>query len=163
MRKFLTFAFLLYGAVLFRILFLGREAELSLSVPEYFFLYANGCPGRTLFRYLSFFLAKRDRESFFLAFFNIGGNFLLFLPMGFFLPALFFRMRKPGRALGAVFPAVVLAELFQGVLRIGVPDIDDLLLNLSGAYAGVRLAEIFGFCGNCCHRKPGLRIHFEKK
>ena len=146
MKKILRDAFILYVAVLLRILFLGRGAECSFSVREYFFLYANLCPFRTLVRYVSFFLLKRDRASFCLALINIGGNFLLFLPMGLFLPALFSRLRRFRKCVWTVFFLISFSEILQGVLRIGIPDVDDLLLNLLGACIGFCVAKNLGFC-----------------
>ena len=138
MRKITACFFFLYVAAAALLLF-GRDAQVSLTVSEYFLSCANPIPLRTLARYLSFFIRRRDRRSFLLCLSNIGGNFLLFLPMGFFLPTLFKAVRTEGRCLLAVFFTVLGAELLQGILRVGIPDVDDLLLNMLGAYVGFRL------------------------
>ncbi len=136
MRKMLFCLFGLYGIVLAGILFAGRTADLSVPLSEYFACRANVVPFQTLSRYIGFFLKRKDEESFLLAIRNIGGNFLLFMPMGFLLPALFSDMRKFGGVFRVIFLMVLSAEIMQGVLRVGVPDIDDLIVNLAGACVG---------------------------
>ncbi len=139
MRKIFFYLFLLYCLAVAEILLIGRKISDSVPVADYFILYANIIPFETLIRYVAFFAGRRDIDSFRLAFFNLGGNFLLFLPMGFFLPVLFSDMTKRNRCLFAVFCTVLTAELLQGIFRVGIPDIDDLTVNLLGAYVGFSL------------------------
>jgi glycopeptide antibiotics resistance protein len=80
-----------------------------------------------------------------LAFSNIGGNLILFLPMGFFLPALFAELRRSRLCLFVIFCLILAAELLQGVFRVGIPDIDDLTVNMLGAYVGFLLSKKFIF------------------
>ena len=152
MKKFLWGLFFLYCLFLAEILLIGREPNLLLSVKDYFVLQANVIPFKTLIRYASFFAARRDFESFLLAFFNIGGNFFLFLPMGFFLPALFVKTRTRGHCFFIIFCLILSAELLQGVFRVGIPDIDDLIVNLLGSYIGLLLSKKL-FSDERCHRK----------
>jgi glycopeptide antibiotics resistance protein len=67
--------------------------------------------------------------------FGLAGNFLLFLPLGFFLKV--FIQRKTVTLLLYAVCISVLIELLQLVLRIGVCDIDDVMLNSAGALAGM--------------------------
>ena len=145
MKKILWCLFFTYCLLLAEILLVGREPNLLLSVKDYFVLNANVIPFKTLIRYASFFAARRDWESFLLAFYNIGGNFFLFFPMGFFLTVLFAKMRKRLLYLLFVFCLVLSAELLQGVFCAGVPDIDDLIVNLFGSYIGFLLSKKFIF------------------
>lgn len=67
---------------------------------------------------------------------NLAGNILLFMPMGFLLKAL--NNEKSTRQI--VLTCVVISisiELLQLLFKIGVCDIDDVLLNTLGAYFGV--------------------------
>ena len=141
MKKFLSYLFLIYCAILAEILFVGRKPELSIPLREYFISRANVVPFRTIMRYVNFFLTRMDKDSFFLALRNIGGNFLLFMPMGFFLPVFFSTERKFGIALPTVFLMVFAVEILQGVFRVGVPDIDDLIVNMMGAYIGMLVSK----------------------
>ena len=143
MKKVRFCLFFLYCAWLAEILLLGRTAERSLSVREYFLTYANICPFQTLVRYTVYFIKRRDWFSLRLALFNIGGNFVLFIPMGFFLPVLFPRLRRFRKALFVILGTVLAAELLQGILRVGVPDIDDLAVNAAGACLGILLGKAF--------------------
>ena len=65
---------------------------------------------------------------------NILGNLLAFSPFGFFLPYFFKKLRKPINFLIVVSLIVCLVEILQLVFMTGVCDIDDLLLNVSGAF-----------------------------
>lgn len=140
MKKLLFCFFFLYCTILAEILFFGRTADLSIPVTEYFFLHANFRPFATILRYILFFLRRRDTESLFLALLNLGGNFTLFFPMGFFFPVLFPFVQK---RFAVIFSAVLLAEVLQGILRIGVPDIDDLIINMAGAWIGILWGKKF--------------------
>ncbi|HEV7329750.1 MAG TPA: VanZ family protein [Flavisolibacter sp.] len=66
---------------------------------------------------------------------NLLGNILLFVPF----PALvyFFGLKKRKHILVAAFLATSGIEAIQLAFHIGVPDIDDVLLNMTGAYLGV--------------------------
>jgi glycopeptide antibiotics resistance protein len=145
MRKNFFGLFVLYSLLLAEILLMGREADSLLSVKDYFVLHANVIPLKTLVQYISFYAAQRDRASFLLAFSNIGGNLILFLPMGFFLPALFAELRRSRLCLFVIFCLILAAELLQGIFRVGIPDIDDLTVNMLGAYVGFLLSKKFIF------------------
>lgn len=147
MKKWFWSVFFLYCVTAVAILLLGRTPDTALSVRDYFVLKANPVPFRTMCRYVSFLLARRDFYSFSLFISNVGGNLLLFLPMGFLLPVLFSEMRICGRCFAALALTVLSAELLQGFLRVGIPDADDLLLNLAGGRIGFLLSQKLNFCG----------------
>ena len=67
---------------------------------------------------------------------NLGGNTLLFLPVGLAMPALMPGLRRFFRFLPAFAGAIVIVELAQLFLRVGVCEVDDLLLNCAGAAVG---------------------------
>jgi glycopeptide antibiotics resistance protein len=140
MKNLMRCLFFLYCVLLAEILFFGRKADLSISVTQYFFLHANYRPFATVLRYVLFFLHCRDIESFCLALVNLGGNFMLFFPFGFLFPVLFPSFR---RYLLLILAVVLLTEMLQGFLRIGVPDIDDLIFNVTGAWIGILWGKKF--------------------
>ena len=158
MKKMMFCLFFLYAVILAEILFLSREPDPSFSVLEYLFVCSNLRPFETVLRYTVFFLKRRDLPSFCLMLFNLGGNFVLFLPMGFFLTVLFPRFRAFRKCFFPIFGTVLAVELLQGVLRVGIPDIDDLIVNMAGACVGMLFGKNFL---SRCHRKPLGRIHFE--
>lgn len=72
---------------------------------------------------------------------NLLGNLVIFLPMGLVLPCLFRRWRRP-----LVFGVGMLLMLFcveglQLLTKLGSFDVDDILLNGIGAWAGWAMAR----------------------
>lgn len=70
------------------------------------------------------------------AFINILGNFLLFFPFALFLPASYHKFKKFGFYFLACSVFVVLIEILQLLFTCGSLDIDDYILNVSGACFG---------------------------
>ena len=158
MKKMFFGLFFLYCALLAEVLFLSRSATFDISWMEYFRTYSNICPFKTIARYIDHLISKRDLVSLRLALCNIGGNFILLMPMGAFLPVLFTDLRHFRKAFFVILGLVVLIEFSQGVFRVGIPDIDDLIVNMAGACIGILIGKKFSGRG---HRKSFVRIHFE--
>lgn len=74
---------------------------------------------------------------------NLGGNILLFIPIGYFLPRLWPSLRNFFFFLLACTLAITLVELLQLVTLLGSLDVDDLILNLLGMIAGYLFFIIF--------------------
>ena len=138
--------FFIYIFCLSLILFFCRESHSEIPIKEYFALYANAEPLKTLFRYIRYAFVQKDAESIFLALANIGGNLILFLPMGFFLPCLFRNLRRGGQTLCVIAVMIFSSEMLQGIFRIGIPDVDDFFMNILGASAGFFIAGFLNFC-----------------
>ena len=66
---------------------------------------------------------------------SLGGNILLFIPLGFFLK--YFIGKKNGIVLMYTIIISVCIELTQLIFHSGVCDIDDVLLNSAGAFVGI--------------------------
>lgn len=73
---------------------------------------------------------------------NFFGNIILFIPLGFLLPWVFPGLRKAWKTLLTVAVAITLVEIIQLFTLRGYADIDDLILNLSGAAIGYALYRI---------------------
>jgi glycopeptide antibiotics resistance protein len=73
------------------------------------------------------------------AFRNIGGNVLLFVPFGVLLPLLFEKLRRPWPLLWRVTIISVAIEVGQLFTRARATDVDDVILNAVGALAGLGL------------------------
>lgn len=71
------------------------------------------------------------------------GNFLLFVPVGFFLK--FFIARSNSTTLLYAMLLSVLIEVIQLIFHLGVCDIDDVILNSMGAFAGICLCTALHF------------------
>ena len=74
---------------------------------------------------------------------NLGGNILLFIPVGYFLPWLWTALRNFFAFLLTCTLAITLVELLQLVTLLGSLDIDDLILNLFGMILGYLFFIIF--------------------
>lgn len=72
----------------------------------------------------------------YLAFRNIAGNLMLFFPWGMIAPILIPRLRSVKKLMLVTAVISMLAEITQFILVIGVFDIDDILLNTTGAALG---------------------------
>lgn len=138
--------FLIYIFILSVILFFGRKSYSQIPIEEYFFEYGNFMPFRTLIRYIRYVYIWKNAESFFLALVNIGGNLILFFPMGNFLPFLFKDLRDWKRFLCLISFLIFSSEFLQGFFRIGVPDVDDFLINILGAWMGFSMTKRLKFC-----------------
>ncbi len=67
---------------------------------------------------------------------NLLGNVIMFIPLGFFVPAVFKKTGAFCRTMLWSAAAVICIEVLQLITLLGSMDIDDLLLNLAGAAIG---------------------------
>lgn len=67
---------------------------------------------------------------------NLLGNIVAFVPFGCLLPALLSWCRKPARTAAVMFAALLCIETTQLVLKVGMFDVDDLILNEAGVLLG---------------------------
>ena len=140
MRKFarilLWTAFAVYGCAVFGILFLGtRGGRFPYdSVWEYMKYSVQLIPFKTIFGYVRDVITKPWMLA--LAVKNVFGNFILFYPMGIFLPCLFKKVRTVKKTLLIAFGTILSVEIVQLVFRLGIFDVDDLILNIAGWILG---------------------------
>ena len=73
--------------------------------------------------------------------YNIGGNILMFVPLGFFLRVLFPKCRRFLRCMGTVVLIMSTVELCQLLTLRGFCEVDDVLLNVAGAAIGWWIAK----------------------
>ena len=74
---------------------------------------------------------------------NLLGNVIVFVPLGWFLPALWRKQRNFFRFTLTVSGLILLIELAQLLTFRGICDVDDFLLNLPGAILGFLLWYLF--------------------
>jgi glycopeptide antibiotics resistance protein len=135
-RVFLWTAFVFYVCVVFGILFLGgRQGRFPYgSLSEYIRHSVNPIPFKTIFGYVRDVMENRWMLG--LAVKNVFGNFILFYPMGVFLPCLFKGARTAKKTLLIALCTILSVETVQIIFRLGIFDIDDLLLNVAGWILG---------------------------
>ena len=74
---------------------------------------------------------------------NLAGNVVLFIPIGYFLPRLWVKMRRFFPFIFTCVLSVCLVEALQLFTLLGSMDIDDLILNLAGMLFGYMVFMIF--------------------
>lgn len=67
---------------------------------------------------------------------NIGGNIVIFLPLGFLIPLCLHRKMNLFAILGIALFLSAVIELVQYLSVLGEADVDDVLLNICGAAVG---------------------------
>lgn len=109
------------------------------------------------FKTILFMLTDRNREYSFL---NIGGNVLLFAPLGFLAPLLFKKLNRFPTVLLFGFSASLIVELSQFIISciLGFTyrsfDVDDILLNAVGTILGFGVLRALQ---SLVRLRPGLR------
>ena len=129
---------ILYIYFLFNVLFIqfGR-GNIALSEHMRFVYAFNLTPFKTIAEYCAAFI-DGNRGA---AIMNLAGNLLLLLPLGFYLPFLVRKMAKIGVYAVVVSAVIIFIEVAQMMTRTGSLDIDDFILNLSGALIGIAICK----------------------
>lgn len=136
--------FVYYCIVLAGLLFISRawfSSAITLTQKEYFEMYTNFEPFSTVRRYLPH-AVDAGRRYFYVAFVNLVGNLVAFMPMGAFLPCLSRRLNRFYLIFPLLLSMLILVELLQLWLRVGTCDVDDVILNLIGALIAYGIVEI---------------------
>lgn len=96
----------------------------------------NWVPFRTVRLYVRYLINNPRGALTAHAIFNLAGNVVLFVPLGWFLPALFPGLRRFWRTVLTAAGLIAAVEMIQLFTLLGVCDVDDLLLNTLGAAIG---------------------------
>ena len=132
-KKAFLILFLFYCAVMLWLLFDREAGSAGADYWEQVRQNLNLEPLRTI----RLFLRALDREEYrTLAIVNLFGNVGMFIPLGFFLPALWEGLRKWWRTWLAALGIMTVVELLQMFTLLGTCDVDDLILNVLGAAIG---------------------------
>lgn len=125
----------------FRIVRMGHLANVNLT--KYIILNSNFIPFKTIFFYLKCLVTGEINRTIAIA--NLVGNFMMFMPAGLLLPAIFNRQRKWSCFLFTIVSLLIGIEVIQIVFRLGTFDIDDFILNIAGVciiYGIIRIDKI---------------------
>lgn len=76
------------------------------------------------------------------AFINLAGNVIMFVPLGYFLPKLFEKLRALWKTFLFSLCLVITVEAVQYFTLLGTCDVDDLILNMVGVILGYLLWRI---------------------
>lgn len=132
--------FLCYSALMLWLLF-GQRLGTSIYA-EHLADGMNLTPLATLKRYWQL-LHSNDGGLVRHAFFNLAGNVVMFIPLGFLLPRVFPRLRDFLKTVVFAALLIVTVEAIQYYTMLGSCDVDDLLLNLPGVILGYGLYKLF--------------------
>jgi glycopeptide antibiotics resistance protein len=150
--------FLLYVAVLLKLVLFKHSGTLSFQVGHFSLgTHPSGrmveeiSLGRLLFRlqYAANFVPFKTIADYLsgdfnklIALWNIGGNIVLFGPLGLLVPLILPRFSKVRHIAAIAFGASLLLELVQLLTGLGSFDVDDLLLNVLGGILGVLTVRV---------------------
>jgi glycopeptide antibiotics resistance protein len=137
--KRLTSAFILiaYSALLIKVVVFK---DIEIKTPwlilklggDYVKGQANFVPFKTILLYL------RGERGLFKSILNLGGNTVPFVPVGFLVPLVYRSMTWP-KALALAVTVGLAMEGMEGLFRVGIVDIDDVILNAGGVAIGYRV------------------------
>lgn len=134
-KGFAIFIGFIYVMILVNILFLNdrdHSGRTSISIIHNLRYNSNFIPFYTIGCYIIAWIKATVNQSTILI--NIVGNSLIFAPMGMLLPSLFIKQRKIKTFLITMLIMLICAECIQIIFGVGSCDIDDIILNMTGAY-----------------------------
>ncbi|GKU76982.1 VanZ family protein [Paenibacillus sp. L3-i20] len=123
---------ILYGLIMFNLLFLRDRDFLD----GYAY---NFVPFDTIWRYIE----HRDHFNFDIWFKNLFGNLILFIPIGMFLPLLNRKFKRSFSMIVSCIFLIAIVEVSQMLFKVGSFDVDDIILNTTGAWLGLLLIKRF--------------------
>jgi len=138
MKAFFKTLGIFYFSVLFYLFFLARRRPRPTFYKK--ILPHNIMPFRNKFHDLMSYhsMSAYERWNFCT---DLFGNIILFIPVPFFL-AMVFNIKSPVKLFFAALCISTAVEISQYVLSIGVADIDDIILNMAGAGAGMAAVKL---------------------
>ena len=122
----LCILFLMYSCLMLWEVFIGPYRSHS-NVRRY-----NLYPFKTIAE----FILNADHYSSETIFINLTANIITFVPLGFFTSLFFKKLKKLTPMLLTSIIIITIIELGQFILRVGVLDIDDIILNTIGCIIG---------------------------
>ena len=135
LKLIVKISFIIYIFALCVLLFGGNRGYWAdFSILQYAAMQMNLVPFETIMLYIRAII--RGTINLNIAIANLVGNFLLFMPMGIYLPFFFKKIRTMLDYVLYMIPVLFFVEVVQLLTKRGSFDIDDLILNFSGAIIG---------------------------
>lgn len=133
-RITINLALALYSIILFWGVYIGASSRQYLKEFTY-----NLYPFKTIFTYIIEY--NNNNNAPFVI--NIIGNIVVFVPFGFLLPIAFQKqLNRLDKLLFASVTGILLIEMLQLVFKLGVFDIDDVILNSIGIVIGFVILKV---------------------
>ncbi len=132
-----TIAFLIYASILCLLLFCRSLPVFNgISYKEMLETNYNLKPFSTVDYYIRILKHSADPYLIKNAVINLAGNVVMFIPLGLYLPFKFTKLKKVLIFLIFVSALIFAVEILQFFTLLGYCDIDDLILNVIGAFIG---------------------------
>lgn len=142
LKLFIWLLFILYLFILINVIVLKGINPLKITIPNIHRSFIekisaiNFIPFKTILYYLG------GNEPLTTCVKNILGNIFAFSPLGFLLPILFKKCKKIKHIFFVSFILSLSIEITQVQFYLGSCDIDDIILNVSGAILGFAIYQV---------------------
>lgn len=149
-RRIMSLCFVCYCAVMLWLLFIRYR---SVEVTDYWYQVSNRfnlIPFSSMGSMLVTLWENPRPDVLWVVVYNLGGNIVMFLPLGFLLPELWRKYRRFWRCMGAVALIMTCVELVQLFTLRGFCEVDDVMLNVLGGAIGFGIWKL-------CNRKSGAQ------
>ena len=135
-KKIFWCMFAVYVFAMLWLLFGRSQFDIGREYWEQIQMNINVVPFHTIRQYLYLLIHRPNPHLTAPALLNLLGNIAAFVPLGFFLPCLWKRLRAFWRFILSTTAVVTMVELVQLFTLRGSCDIDDLILNVLGSLIG---------------------------
>ena len=135
-RRIMSLCFVCYCAVMLWLLFIRYR---SIEITDYWYQVStrvNLIPFSSMGSMLVTLRENPRPDVLWVVIYNLGGNIVMFLPLGFLLPELWQRFRRFLPCVGMVALMMTCVELIQLFTLRGFCEVDDVLLNVLGGAIG---------------------------
>ncbi len=146
-----TIIFIIYIACLVYFLFLSERYGRNETAEFYRY-------NLTPFKEIKRFWVYRDIIGIDMVIINLAGNIGAFVPFGFLLPIIYEPFRKWYALLPLSISFSSIIECIQLVTKVGIMDVDDVILNVLGAMIGLLLYSCVHYIGRKLNEKK-RQIH----
>lgn len=143
-RRVMALCFVCYSAVMLWLLFIRYR---SIEVTDYWAQVStriNLIPFSSMGSMLMTLRENPRWDVLWVVIYNLGGNIIMFLPLGFLLPELWRRFRRFTPCVGMVALIMTCVELVQLFTLRGFCEADDVILNVLGGAIGWGLWRFTG-------------------
>jgi glycopeptide antibiotics resistance protein len=137
-NKYVKAIFIFYILLLLKMSFWGFGTFPIRLYGEYSNVSTNFTPFKSIINYLVNF----EHYNFGIWFYNTFGNIILFLPLGILITSVFLNVKYFIQVFYLSFFVSLGIELIQYLTKLGVFDVDDIILNITGSLIGFSILSL---------------------
>lgn len=143
-RRVMILCFVCYSAIMLWLLFIRYRNIGIVDYWEQVSARINLIPFSSVGSMLATLWENPRLDVLWVVIYNLGGNIVMFLPLGFLLPELWQRCQQFWRCIGAVALIMTCVELVQLFTLRGFCETDDVMLNVLGGAIGFGIWHLTG-------------------